>query len=184
MKALIIIFTVLLFATTKFTDAQNTSPTNTHPTVKDFGDIVEVNFDQIGAGQTPSMEIRNVLLFLCRNHFSLGVGVGLQATYNSSVALPISCDIRYYFNPAQAATPFLNFYSGFNFNNFPGMIDNKNIVFLGLNIGVNIVETHHINLQLAIGCKLEHYGYFNLQDITSNYAPTYLSMPFTIGAVF
>ena len=64
------------------------------------------------------------------------------------------------------------------------MTDNKNIVFLGLNIGVNIVETHHISLQLALGCKLEHYGYFNLQYITSNYAPTYLSVPFTIGAVF
>jgi hypothetical protein len=171
----------LLVAATTLTKAQD-APGNPLPPVSNkFGDIVEVNLDDIGTGQGLMMGVKNIFLLRRTEYFSVGAGIGLEGGQYSSSSVPLSADFRYYLNPNKAASPFFNLYTGYSFNFGRYQVPNANDVFLGLNFGVNIMVTHDVSLQLALGLKLDHYG-----DLLSENSGdgNFLSVPFTIGLVF
>jgi hypothetical protein len=119
-------FTILLIAATTFTKAQTTPVGNAlPPTVSKFNDIVEMNLSEVGNEYVTGIEMAftNVFAYKPTDHFSAGIGIGLEDIDNAGLSVPLSADFRWYFNPSKVVTPFLNLNSGYAL--ILGMVDSR-----------------------------------------------------------
>jgi hypothetical protein len=180
-KSITALFTVLLVAVSTLTRAQDVTVNTPSPAVSKFNDIAEMDFNDLSNHQNwMTVGVNNVFAYRPVNSFSMGVGIGVEYR-NPGTEVPLSADFRYYFKPAKYASPFLNLYGGYGFIGNYGL--NYNNVFGGLNVGINILVTNTVSLQMALGVKVESYSY-QANDIFEFRSTDNVTMPFTMGLVF
>ncbi len=181
-KSITTLFTVLLVAASTLTRAQNAPANTPPPAVSKFNDIAEMNFNDLSSQQNwMTVGVNNVFAYRPVKSFSMGIGIGFEYC-NPGMLVPLSADFRYYFNPGKYVAPFLNLYGGYEIAGVRGFDTNNNI-FIGLNVGVSILVTHNISLQMALGIKAESYSY-QANDIFDFKSTDNVTMPFTMGLSF